>query len=260
MRSARACLLRLHDTLLDAYGPQGWWPLASRAGRRGFDERGYRLPGARYSRAASGPWPRTPAQRFEIALGAVLTQNTAWTNVEKALSSLAAAGVRLPADILALPRPDLALLIRSSGYHNQKSRSLAALAEFLGRPRALHAGCAPRRIELLAVRGVGPETADSILLYAFGEPFFVVDAYTRRLFSRIGLIGGGEGYEEIRSLCEGSLPRDPALYAELHALVVRHAKEHCRARPLCGGCPVSRCRFRGRSVVQGNPRGYSPRA
>lgn len=252
MRSASAGLLPLRDALLDAYGPQGWWPLASMAGRRGFDGRGYH-PGTH-------AWPRTPLQRFEIAVGAVLTQNTAWTNVEKALSSLAAAGVRLPADILALPQADLAVLIRSAGYHNQKARSLAALAEFFRPPRALHAQCAPRREVLLSVRGVGQETADSILLYAFGEPFFVVDAYTRRLLSRIGVIEGGERYGEIQDLFHRSLPRDAALYGELHALIVRHAKVRCRTRPSCQGCPVSRCRAREGRVVQRHAHGYSLRA
>jgi endonuclease III related protein len=260
MRSAGTRLQRLYGALFDAYGPQGWWPLASMAGRRGFDSRGYHAAPAPRSQVGARPWPRKPAQRFEIAVGAVLTQNTAWTNVEKALASLAEAGVRLPAHILELSPADLAGLIRSSGYHNQKARSLAALSAFFSPSRALRAGCAPRREELLSVRGVGEETADSILLYAFGEPFFVVDAYTRRLLSRIGLIAGRERYGEIRSLLERSLPRDAALYAEFHALVVCHAKNYCRARPLCTGCPVSRCRSREGRVVQHRRGGYSPRA
>jgi endonuclease-3 related protein len=226
-------IARLFEVLLAAYGAQGWWPLISRADCRGFDGQGYH-PNAH-------PWPRTTAQRFEIAMGAVLTQNTSWTNAEKALAELFAAGVRTPGDVLSCSVVRLAGLVRSSGYHNQKSSTLKALAGFFSAARGLHAGNPPRREELLALRGVGSETADSIMLYAFGSPVFVVDAYTRRLLSRVGIGGGGEGYGEIQALFHRALPADPVLFGEYHALIVAHAKARCRARPLCEGCPVTRC-------------------
>ena len=152
---------------------------------------------------AFGPrywWPGD--SRFEIVVGAILTQNTAWGNVEKALESLRKAGVMSREGVLRIPEKELSTLIRSSGYHNQKARKLRELARFSGKPG---------RGDLLGVWGIGKETADSILLYAHGIPFFVVDAYTRRVFSRLGLISGSEEYDEIRSLFENGLPKDPAL-------------------------------------------------
>jgi endonuclease-3 related protein len=243
MRTAGGVLAGLYTELYAAYGPQGWWPLPSRAGRRGFDERGYH-PG-------NLAVPRDRAARFEVALGAVLTQNTAWTNAERALGALAAAGLRagtlevsrrpvvpLPEDILACGTRTLARLVRVSGSYRAKALKLRNLASFF----AAHGlSRAPDRAALLAVWGVGPETADSILLYAFGEPAFVVDAYTRRLLVRRGVIGGTEPYAEVQGLFLRTVGPDVGVCNEYHALVVRHAKEHCRARPRCAGCPVSGC-------------------
>jgi endonuclease-3 related protein len=212
----------------------------SSAGRRGFDTRGYH--------AGNFSHPRTPAGRFEVIMGAVLTQNTAWTNAEAALASLLRAGARLPSDILSLPLRRLAALVRSSGYFNQKARKLRAVAALFARPRALTAAGAPSREALLSEFGIGPETADSILLYAFHEPVFVVDAYTRRILSRIGVIDGSESYENLQALFHGVLERDHALYNEYHALIVQHAKMHCRTRPECRACPVRPCNYR-RSVA-----------
>jgi endonuclease-3 related protein len=243
MRGAGGVLRSLYAELFAAYGPQGWWPLPSRSGRRGFDERGYH-PGD------LAP-PRDPAGRFEIALGAVLTQNTAWTNAERALRTLLAAGLGggsraasrrtvapLPADVAACGTQTLARLVRASGSYNIKARKLASLASFFdghGLARA------PRRDALLAVWGVGPETADSILLYGFGEPVFVVDAYTRRLLARRGVIAGTEPYDAVQDRFHRAIGRDATVFNEYHALIVRHAKEHCRARPSCAGCPVRGC-------------------
>jgi endonuclease III related protein len=241
---------RLYGVLLREYGPQGWWPLTSLAGRPGFDGRGYH-PGV-FS------YPRAPAQRFEIVVGAVLTQNTAWANVEKALASLSAAGVRTPGHLLSRAPARLSALVRSSGYHNQKARTLRVVARFFHPPGRLRAGKAPGRDELLALRGIGEETADSILLYAFGEPVFVVDAYTRRLLSRLGIAGGGERYGAIQEIFHRALPRDPVLFGEYHALIVAHAKARCRVRPLCGSCPVPRCPARGRRDAAGWPPGIGP--
>jgi len=234
----------LYARLLSAYGPQGWWPLPSRAGKRGFDSRGYHQGNYR--------WPRTAAERFEIIMGAILTQNTAWTNVEKALDRTRAEGLALPADLVAVPAGRLSSLIRSSGYFNQKARKLREIAlAFLGKS-ALSARGAPSRERLLGLWGIGPETADSILLYAFRKPVFVVDAYTRRFLTRVGLIEAGAGYDRVQELFHRGLPADHETYNEMHALIVEHAKRHCRAKPACSGCPVSRsCRYFRTSHLNG---------
>jgi endonuclease III related protein len=228
---------RLIRTLAKAYGPRGWWPVTGKAGSPGFDARGYH-PGDHAS-------PRTPADRFEVIMGAVLTQNTAWRNAEAALRELRAAGVRTPRALLALPPGELARLVRPSGYYNQKAKKLRALAALFLAPGSLSGEHPPSREDLLAVWGVGEETADSILLYAFHRPSFVVDAYTRRLLVRLGLISGRESYGELRGLLSGSLPGEAALFSEAHALIVEHARERCRVRPLCGGCPVVVCPSHG---------------
>jgi len=230
-------IAQLYPLLLGAYGPQGWWPLTSMAGRRGFDSRGYHPGGFSF--------PLAPGQRFEIAVGAVLTQNTSWGNAEKALAALfSASEVRAPRDLLACSVERLAGLVRSSGYHNQKARTLRVLSEFFQAPANLRASSPPARDELLSLRGIGEETADSILLYAFSQPVFVVDAYTRRLLQRIGAIGGRESYREIQALFHDALPQEHELFNEYHALIVAHAKARCRAQPACEGCPVLRCRAR----------------
>jgi endonuclease-3 related protein len=214
--------------LLDAYGAQGWWPLRSLAGSPGFDEHGYH-PGD-YGQ------PPDASGRFEIAAGAVLTQNTAWRNVEAALDALLRDGPVGPGTILSLPPGSLAAKIRPSGYFRQKARKLRALARFI----AGQGDKAPAREDLLAIWGIGPETADSILLYAYGQTRFVVDAYTRRLYGRLGLISGSESYDAVAALCLDALPRDAPGCNEMHALIVRHAREHCRSVPLCRGCPLAR--------------------
>ena len=226
----------LYLQLLAAYGPQGWWPAPGRAGRKGFDARGYH-PG-NYTH------PRTPAGRFEVVLGAILTQNTAWTNVEKALARLRGAAIRLPGDVSSCPQGRLAALVRASGYYNQKARKLKGIAALLSQPGALTPRGAPARTTLLSQWGVGPETADSILLYAMHVPVFVVDAYTRRFLQRVGIIGGGESYERIQGIFHDALPPRHALFNEFHALIVAHAKMHCHAAPVCSGCPVHPCQYR----------------
>jgi len=219
-------LERLYGRLLERYGPQGWWPLPSRAGRPGFDGRGYH-PGLYGLPGAGG--------RFEVAAGAVLTQNTSWRNAEAAGLALRTEGLLSPRALLAWPPRSLPALIRSSGYFNQKARKLRSLAAYLA---ALPAGRAPGRADLLALWGIGPETADSILLYAWHAPVPVADAYTRRLFHRLGWTGETAGYEELAALCGRGLPAEVPVLQEFHALVVRLAKEHCRKRPRCAGCPL----------------------
>jgi endonuclease-3 related protein len=223
----------LHARLLEEYGPQGWWPIPGMAGRRGFDARGYHH--------GSFDHPRTREARFEVILGAVLTQNTAWANAEMALARLRTAGVRLPIDLLSLPERRLAGLIRSSGYYRQKARALRGVATLFSGLGALGKRGAPCRERLLGEWGIGPETADSILLYAFQVPVFVVDAYTRRLLSRIGVIGGREPYSHVQGIFHEALPREHRRYNELHALIVEHARRRCRVAPLCGGCPIRWC-------------------
>jgi len=191
--------------------------------------------------AAHGPqhwWPGDSV--FEIMVGAVLTQNTAWTNVEKAITNLKAAKALSPAAIVAAPHRRLAAWLKPSGYFNIKAQRLHAFCAWLirkgGAKRIARLPTDVLRAELLQVHGIGPETADDILLYAFNRPVFVIDAYTRRLFQRLGFIQGDESYETLRSLFEKSLATDTQLFNEYHALIVAHAKDVCRKRPSCGAC------------------------
>jgi len=179
--------------------------------------------------------PNDSRGRFEVAIGAVLTQNTSWKNAAKAVSALSAAGMIDPARLASATHEEVAVLVHSSGYYNQKARRLGILARYF-----LEAGdCPPERESLLALEGIGPETADSILLYAFSRTFFVVDAYTKRLFSKLGVIRGNESYDRIRGLFEGSLERTPEIYNEYHALVVAQCKRVCLRVPVCNECPIS---------------------
>jgi len=183
-------------------------------------------------------------------VGAVLTQNTAWVNVERAIENLRGAGALSPRAIVQSHPRRLATWLRPSGYFNVKAKRLKALCEWLieqGGVKALsRQPTEALRAALLAVHGVGPETADDILLYAFSRPVFVVDAYTRRIFSRLGVLNGDEDYETIRMHFEERLGPDTALYNEFHALIVVHGKEVCRPRPRCGACVLAaRCRRRG---------------
>ena len=197
--------------MLEEYGELDWWP-------------------------AEGP--------FEVMVGAVLTQRTAWTNVETALQALKAAGVDGPAALLSLPSGRIEGLVRPSGTYRQKAARLRALfgevesggglGPFLSLPPA------ELRRRLLAIRGIGPETADSIVLYAASGHVFVVDAYTRRLLGRLGIGVGEEGYDRVAAWFVRGLPRDIGTYRNAHAVIVEHCKRRCRAIPLCGGCPLAR--------------------
>jgi len=200
-------LLEIFNILLKAYGPRHWWPAST---------------------------------SFEMMVGAILTQNTTWQNVEKALQNL---GDNLtPEYIAGLDIQELASLIRPSGYYYQKALKLKNLTAWFKKYsyRIDEARKVPGDIlrqELLAVKGIGPETADSILLYALNKPYFVVDAYTRRIFSRLGY-NVPEKYEDLRLLIEAHLPADLYIYNEFHALIVEHAKHHCRKNPVCKACPL----------------------
>lgn len=180
-----------------------------------------------------------------MAVGAVLTQNTNWANVKRAVRNLRRAGALSPQAIHRMAEAELARLIRPSGYYNVKARRLKHLVEFLisecgGRLRSLRRQDAQElRRRLLRVKGIGPETADSILLYALEKPVFVVDAYTLRVLKRHGLLSPQAGYQEAQELFHKALEPDARLFNEFHALFVRVGKEFCRPRrPLCGGCPL----------------------
>ena len=201
-----------YDALFRSHGPQYWWP-----GRT----------------------------RFEIIVGAILTQNTSWSNVERAISELRGAKLLSAAAIEDVSLSRLARLIRSSGYFRQKARKIKEFVRYL---RVHHRGSLDRmfrtptqalREQLLKVHGIGPETADSILLYAGKRAVFVVDAYTRRILERHQLASGKESYDHIRALFERSLPADPVLFNEYHALIVRTGKDYCRKRePDCQHCAL----------------------
>jgi len=195
----------------------------------------------------------TLADRFEIAVGAVLTQNTIWSNVRSALQTLLQytdeQGNGLsPRTILDMEPEKLAELIRSSGYYNQKARKLHLLSDFLDDCRE-----APERGDLLDIWGIGPETADSILLYAFDRPVFVIDAYTRRIYSRVkgqSIGTTAEEYHKLQKIFTDTVPAHTVIYREYHALLVLHAKQVCKKnRPACRGCPLKEtCRY----VVDGS--------
>ena len=193
-----------------------------------------------------GPLNWWPAESpFEVIVGAVLTQNTNWTNVQKSLNSLKRANLLSYDALLHMPEGQLAELIRSSGYYNLKSRRLKNLLEMVqaeyGGDLSLFFSEDPysARETLLRVKGIGPETADSILLYAGGHPIFVVDTYTHRILSRHGLIPESCDYQFIQDLFMDNLDHDAALFNQYHALLVRTAKRFCKKRePLCDKCPL----------------------
>jgi endonuclease-3 related protein len=216
-------LLDVFERLLARYGPQGWWPGDDRP--------------------------------FVVVVGAILTQAAAWKNVEKALGSLERAGALTPEGLLRLPETELARLVYPAGYYNAKARKLKAFAEMLygrcgGRLERLFAlPLAELRRVLLDTHGIGPETADDIILYAADRPVFVVDAYTRRILSRLGLRPAGDTYEAWQILFMDRLPLDVPLFKEYHALLVRHGKEACRREPLCAGCCLLDVCATGRELV-----------
>jgi|SRR5579885_223126 len=220
--------------------------------------RAYRLMRARFGH--QNWWPgETP---FEVCVGAILTQNTAWTNVERAITRLKNARVLQPETLFTLPEKQLARLIRPAGYFNVKARRLRAflrvlVEEYGGDLKKLFAGpTAAVRRRLLAIHGIGPETADSLLLYAGGHPSFVIDAYTKRIFERHGWSGNnrkrplpnrtnrGAGYDELKSLCETALNQKTGAarldyWQDYHAQLVNIGKHFCRPRqPLCDRCPL----------------------
>ncbi len=208
-------LSKIYDRLLTEYGPQEWWP-------------------------AESP--------FEVMVGAVLVQATAWANAALAIENLRSADALSPPAIRSLPSDELERLIRPSGFFRSKARKLAALCEFLGSRYSDDIDEMARqpietlRVELLEVHGVGEETADDILLYALGHPVFVIDAFTRRVFGRLGLVDSAGTYQSVQNVFNQHLPADESMFNEFHALIVRHANSTCKRSPSCMMCPLSsRC-------------------
>jgi endonuclease-3 related protein len=213
---ANSMAANLHDTyerMLAAFGPQHWWP---------------------------GDSP------LEIMVGAVLVQNTAWRNVERAIANLRDAGVMDPRALYEMPIAELAELIRPAGYYQVKAKRLRNLLRFVveecngSLDVMFHRNLASLREQLLAIHGIGPETADAILLYAGGLPTFVVDTYTHRILARHGWIGYDASYDEIKDYFESNLPAGAGLYNEYHALLVRVGKDFCKRKaPNCPACPLA---------------------
>jgi endonuclease-3 related protein len=211
----------VYRRLLDAFGPQHWWP------------------------------GETP---FEVVVGAVLTQNTNWQNVEKAIRNLREADVLEPIALYNVPVEELEELIRPAGYFRIKSHRLRSLLEFVveryeGSLDAMfQTSLDVLRSQLLEVHGIGPETADSILLYAGNLPIFVIDAYTHRVFSRHGWIDFDADYHQLQDYVQSSIPQEIPLYNEFHALIVRLGKDFCRkSSPKCETCPLQK------TLPQGGP-------
>ncbi|MFH1227560.1 MAG: endonuclease III domain-containing protein [Planctomycetota bacterium] len=207
-------LLEIYRRLYKRFGPQHWWP---------------------------GDTP------FEVIIGAILTQNTNWSNVEKAINNLKKARLLTPAKLHEISLPELAELIRPAGYYNVKSKRLKDFIDWLmgdcdgDLDRLFALPTASLREALLSVRGIGPETADSIMLYAAQKPSFVVDAYTYRIFSRHKYVSEEDtGYDELKAFFEDSLEADVKLFNEYHALLVKLGKEFCKkSKPLCAECPLN---------------------
>jgi len=203
---------QVYRRLLDMLGPQHWWP-------------------------GDSPW--------EVMIGAVLVQNTNWKNVERAIDNLREANLTDPQRLLAVSPEELAELVRPAGYYRLKTKRLRNLLEFVvddygGSIEALRAVDMNRlREQLLGVHGIGPETADSILLYALEQPALVVDTYTHRIFARHGWIGYDADYDQLQDHLAAELPQDVTLFNELHALLVNIGHHYCRSQPMCEECPLA---------------------
>jgi len=205
-------LTNIYSILYRHFGPRHWWPADT---------------------------------KFEVIIGAILTQNTAWVNVERAIENLKKEHLLSPKKLYNLDNKKLAELIRPSGYYNIKAKRVKAFLKFLfeyhnGSLKKLFANNLPDlRDQLLTVNGIGPETADSIILYAAGKPTFVVDAYTKRIFSRQGLISVSATYEETKKFFADNLPRSAKLFNEYHVLIVELGKNICKTKPECDVCPIN---------------------
>lgn len=225
-------IIQIYDILFNNFGAQGWWPVTPLGGCRG--ELG--------QRPVYGMTTKSEKQKFEIILGAILTQNTAWTNAEQAIMNLNREGLIDIRRLRAASKEKLVELIRPAGYFNQKSERLKIISKYLydnykGNLKVFFSRDTEKiRDELLQIKGIGPETADSILLYAANKPTFVVDSYTKRIFSRVGIINENADYDSIKKLFEDSVPKHASIYNEYHALIVELAKRNCKTEPDCTTC------------------------
>ena len=215
MAAENKAFVQIYNRLSEYYGHQAWWPADD---------------------------------LFEILAGAILTQNTAWTNVEKAIKNLKQQGLCNSQSLSTIDQSELAQLIRSSGYFNQKSERLIRFAKWYeqrgGVENLMLKGLEELRAELLNLNGIGDETADDMLLYAFEKPSFIIDTYTRRIFSRINLLAEKSPYLVLQNTFQQALSCDVALFQQYHALIVTHAKKHCLKKPVCTGCPIrDRCSY-----------------
>ena len=234
---------KLYHILLDHYGAQGWWPLL-------------RLSKSKINPTLRGKFtgyhpnnfqiPEIQQEILEIMIGAILTQNTSWVNAEKALNNLFINQKDSIESLNEINTEELANLIRSSGYYNQKAVKIRNLTKFLSQNSIKSLDQLPiinLREKLLSIKGVGPETADSMILYGFKKPIFVIDAYTKRLFGRMGLILSKESYQYFQDTFHHSLPPDVAIFNEYHALIVQHCAHICKSKPKCQICILNdRCK------------------
>jgi endonuclease-3 related protein len=225
----RDALREIYSRLHSFFGPQGWWPVYS------DDGPGYH-PG-------DFSYPRTERQRVEIAIGAILTQQTAWKNVEKALKNLIDHDLMDLGKIMDIPLENLQTLIKSSGYYRQKALRLKEFSSYVlnnhgSLENMFSLDTMDLRKELLSIKGIGKETADSIILYSAKRPMFVVDAYTFRVGERIGFVEKRD-YDVLQRLFHESIEPDVSVYNEYHALFVELGKRFCTKNPRCEGCPVS---------------------
>lgn len=226
-------LNEVYTILYEYYGPQGWWPL--------FD---YSLNSFVYC----GKTTLTENEHFEIILGAILTQNVSWNNVETCFKNLAQRVEINLENIEEMERGHLGQLIRPSGYYNQKTIKIHNFIDFLKTNNATLSQLKNMEQDhlrrfLLAVKGIGPETADSISLYSFNKKIFVIDAYTNRVFQRLGIIDAPISYNKFQELFHEQFNGDVKAYKEYHALIVMLCKDYCRKKPLCEDCPVKKhCR------------------
>ncbi len=211
-------VLQVYETLLEKYGFQGWWPILNTKSNSSVYDKNF------------SKRERTSDEKFEICIGAILAQNTNWQNAEKALYNLKTKNILSPDRLGSINLKSLASLIRPSGYYNQKAKKIKEVIKFLDSRKEVN------RENLLSVWGVGPETADSILLYAYNKPIFVIDAYTKRIMNRLGF--KENSYENLQKIFMQNLPKDAQLYNEYHALLVRLGKEFCKKKPSCKGCPI----------------------
>ena len=225
-------ILNIYNSLLGEYGPQNWWPTT----KNGQIKPEY-IGG-----------PKNDKQRLEVCIGAILAQNTSWKNVEKAIENLNRENLIDVEKLKKIPQKYLEEIIRPSGFFVQKTKTIKTFVNFISDKKFESLS----REGLLSLKGIGPETADSILLYACGKPEFVVDTYTKRIFSRLFFSGNRtntkniskspktnwDKYEKVKRFFEDNLPKDVKLYQEYHALLVEHAKRFCKKEPECGGCPL----------------------